>query len=53
MAQTIEKSWSKTRESDDMHGKCNGFKICFFEIRKLPEPKCPESHRKSKKFLKK
>ena len=31
MAQTIEKSWSKTRESDDMHGKCNSFKNCFLK----------------------
>ena len=36
MAQTIEKSWSKTRESDDMHGKCNSFKICFLKSGSCP-----------------
>ena len=36
MAQTIEKSWFSTRESDGMHGKCNGFKIYFLKSGSCP-----------------
>ena len=47
------KRWFKPAENGCINGKCNSFKICFLEIRKLLGLKCPKSPQISKKFIKK